>query len=111
MISGLSGVVGAFSAAQGAVALFAGENENLQKVMLKVQSLMSITIGLQQVANTINKDSAFMLTTVAKAKELLGGNQQINHSFRRFNHCGKGVDGYTYFGAFRRYYRDYSGTF
>lgn len=71
MISGLSGVVGAFSAAQGAVALFAGENEDLQKVMLKVQSLMSITIGLQQVANTINKDTAFMLTTVAKAKELL----------------------------------------
>lgn len=71
MISGLSGVVGAFSAAQGAVALFAGENEDLQKVMLKVQSLMSITIGLQQVANTINKDSAFMLTTVTKAKELL----------------------------------------
>lgn len=71
MISGLSGVVGAFSAAQGAVALFAGENEDLQKVMLKVQSLMSITIGLQQVANTINKDSDFMLTTVAKAKELL----------------------------------------
>ena len=71
MISGLSGVVGAFSAAQGAVALFAGENEDLQKVMLKVQSLMSITIGLQQVANTINKNSAFMLTTVAKAKELL----------------------------------------
>lgn len=71
MISGLSGVVGAFSAEQGAVALFAGENEDLQKVMLKVQSLMSITIGLQQVANTINKDSAFMLTTVAKAKELL----------------------------------------
>lgn len=71
MISGLSGVVGAFSAAQGAVALFAGENENLQKVMLKVQSLMSITIGLQQVANTINKDSAFMITTVARTKELL----------------------------------------
>lgn len=71
MISGLSGVVGAFSVAQGAVALFAGENEDLQKVMLKVQSLMSITIGLQQVANTINKDSAFMFTTVAKAKELL----------------------------------------
>lgn len=71
MISGLSGVVGSFSVAQGAVALFAGENEDLQKVMLKVQSLMSITMGLQQVANTINKDSAFMLTTVAKAKELL----------------------------------------
>lgn len=71
MIAGLSGVAGAFSAAQGAVALFAGENENLQKIMLKVQALMSITMGLQQVANALNKDSAFMLVTVAKAKELL----------------------------------------
>lgn len=71
MITGLSGVAGAFSAAQGAVALFAGENENLQKIMLKVQALMSITMGLQQVANALNKDSAFMLVTVAKAKELL----------------------------------------
>lgn len=71
MIAGLSGVAGAFSAAQGAVALFAGENENLQKIMLKVQALMSITMGLQQVANALNKDSAFMLVTVAKAKEYL----------------------------------------
>lgn len=71
MIAGLSGVAGAFTAAQGAVALFAGENENLQKIMLKVQALMSITMGLQQVANALNKDSAFMLVTVAKAKELL----------------------------------------
>lgn len=71
MIAGLSGVAGAFSAAQGAVALFAGENENLQKIMLKVQALMSITMGLQKVANDLNKDSAFMLVTVAKAKELL----------------------------------------
>lgn len=71
MIAGLSGVAGAFSAAQGAVALFAGENENLQKIMLKVQALMSITMGLQQVANALNKDSAFMLVTVAKAKEFL----------------------------------------
>lgn len=71
MIAGLSGVAGAFSTAQGAVALFAGENENLQKIMLKVQAFMSITMGLQQVANALNKDSAFMLVTVAKAKELL----------------------------------------
>lgn len=71
MIAGINGVVGAFSAAQGAVALFAGENENLQKVMLRVQSLMSITIGLQQVANALNKDSAFMLVTVAKTKDML----------------------------------------
>lgn len=71
LISGLSGVAGGFTAAQGAIGLFAGENENLQKVMLKVQSLMSITIGLQQVEQMLNKDSPFMLVTVAKAKDLL----------------------------------------
>lgn len=69
VLSGLNGVVGGFTAAQGAVALFAGENENLQKIMLKVQSLMSITMGMQQVAQTLNKDSAFSLITLNKAKE------------------------------------------
>ena len=69
ILSGLNGVVGGFTAAQGAVALFAGENENLQKIMLKVQSLMSITMGLQQVAQILNKDSAFSLITLNKAKE------------------------------------------
>ncbi len=71
VMSGISGLTGAFTAAQGAMALFTGENENLQKVMLKVQSLMSITMGLQQVSNALNKDSAFQLVLVAKAKEAL----------------------------------------
>ena len=69
IITGLNGVVGGFTAAQGAVALFAGENENLQKIMLKVQSLMSITMGLQQVSETLNKDSAFRLATVNSLRE------------------------------------------
>ena len=69
MIEGLGGVVGGFTAAQGAVALFAGENENLQKIMLKVQSLMSITMGLQQAAQALNKDSAFQLVTINGLKE------------------------------------------
>lgn len=68
IIEGLSGVSGAFTAAQGAVALFAGENEDLQKIMLKVQSLMSITMGLQQAAQALNKDSAFQLVTLNKLK-------------------------------------------
>lgn len=69
ILSGLNGVVGGFTAAQGAVALFAGENENLQKIMLKVQSIMSISMGLQQMAQTLNKDSAFSLITLNKAKK------------------------------------------
>lgn len=55
LISGLSGVAGAFSVAQGTMSLFAGENEDLQKIMVKVQSLMAITIGLQQIQQTLNK--------------------------------------------------------
>ena len=69
VLSGLNGLVGGFTAAQGAIALFAGENENLQKIMLKVQSLMSITMGLQQVSATLNKDSAFTLVTLNSLKE------------------------------------------
>lgn len=71
VVSMVSGLTGAFSAAQGAVGLFAGENENLQKIMLKVQSLMAITIGLQQVAEMLNKDSYFSIVILTKAKELL----------------------------------------
>jgi hypothetical protein len=71
LITGIGGVAGAFSAAQGAMSLFGVESDKVQQAMLKVQSLMAITTGLQQVANAVNKDSAFMLTTVRKAKELL----------------------------------------
>ena len=71
VIQGLNGVAGGFSAATGALSLFSTENENLQKAMLKVQSLMAITTGLQQVSQSLNKDSAFVLVTLRKAKELL----------------------------------------
>lgn len=70
-IAGISGVAGAFSAAQGALSLFGVENNKVQEAMLKVQSLMAITTGLQQVANALNKDSAFQLVIVAKAKDML----------------------------------------
>ena len=70
-LTGLSGLAGAFSTAQGAMALFGVENEQVQQAMLKVQSAIAITNGVQQVANALNKDSAFQLVTVRKAKELL----------------------------------------
>lgn len=69
VISGLNGLVGGFTAAQGAIALFGTENEDLQRVMLKVQSLMSITMGLQQVQQALNKDSAFQLVTLNGLKQ------------------------------------------
>ncbi len=68
VVSALSGVAGGFSALQGAIGLVSGESENLNKIMLKVQSLMAITIGLQQVAETLNKDSYFSVVLLTKAK-------------------------------------------
>lgn len=69
-ISGVSGLTGAFSAAQGVMGLFADENDNLIKIQTRIQSLMGITIGLQETANMLNKDSAFRVVAVARAKQL-----------------------------------------
>ena len=70
-ISGVNGLSGAFTTATGVMSLFAGENENLMKVQARVQSVMAITMGLQQLFNALNKDSAFRLVTVTKVKNLL----------------------------------------
>lgn len=73
LIQGLSGLSGAFSAVTGAVSLFAGENENLQEIMTRVQSVMAIAMGMQSVAQTLNKDSAFQLVTLNGLKEWWAG--------------------------------------
>jgi hypothetical protein len=52
------GLVGAFGAVQGAVALLGVENEALMQTMVKLQGIQNITNGLTQVANMLNKDSA-----------------------------------------------------
>lgn len=76
IIQGLSGLSGAFSVAQGAVGLFGAENEHLNEIMLKVQSLMAITMGLQQVQQVLNKDSTFSLITLNAIKRLFNNNSE-----------------------------------
>jgi DNA repair exonuclease SbcCD ATPase subunit len=55
-----TGITGGFAAAQGAMALFGSENEDLQKQLVKIQGAVALLNGVQQVANTLNKDSAAM---------------------------------------------------
>lgn len=76
IISGVTGLSGAFSAAQGAMALFGSENKDLQEVMTKLQAVMAITIGLQQVQQMLNKDSAFQLVTINGLRKLFNNTTQ-----------------------------------
>ena len=71
VMSGVNGLSGLLTVATGIMGTFASENEDLIKIQTRVQSVMAITMGLQQVFNTLNKDSAFQLVTVRKAKDLL----------------------------------------
>ena len=64
MLSVMSGVSGGFTALTGVMSLFGDENEDLQKVMTKLQSVMAITMGLQQVQEMLNKDSAASLVVL-----------------------------------------------
>lgn len=61
VIEGMQGIAGVASIATGAISLFGTENENLERAMLKVQSAIAITNGVQQIANILNKDSILIL--------------------------------------------------
>ena len=71
IISGVQGLMGAYTAANGVISLFVTSQEKLQKVQTKLQSTMAILMGMQQLANTLHSTSAFRVTTVTKVTELL----------------------------------------
>ena len=64
LTSSLAGVAGGFAAAQGAIALFGAESEAVEKTLLKVQSAMALSQGLQAVGESI--DSFKQLGAVVK---------------------------------------------
>lgn len=71
-----SGLAGAFSAAQGTMAVFGAESEDVQKAILKVQGSLAILNGVQAVANTLNKDSALMIQLQTRGITMLGAAQK-----------------------------------
>jgi hypothetical protein len=75
LTSSLSGVAGGFGAVQGAMALFGAESDNVQKTLLKVQSAMAISQGLQSVGESI--DSFKQLGAVIQASTAF---QKINNT-------------------------------
>ena len=67
----LSGLSGAMTAGVGVASLFGAEQEKLAAIQTKLQSVMAITMGIQQVANTLNKDSYFVHVLLRGAKDRL----------------------------------------
>jgi hypothetical protein len=75
-----SGIAGSFAAAQGAAALFGGENKQLEASLLKVQSAMGILQGIQAVGEVLQKESAaslFITNGLRKVAITLAGEQAI----------------------------------
>jgi hypothetical protein len=50
----LSGVASGFAAVQGAIGLFGGESKELEKQLLKVQSALALSSGLQNIGESID---------------------------------------------------------
>ena len=64
LTSSLAGVAGGFAAVQGAIGLFGVESKEVEKTLLKVQSAMALSQGLQSVGESI--DSFKQLGAVIK---------------------------------------------
>lgn len=71
-----SGVAGAFNVATSAAALFGGESEELQQAFLKVQAAMAVLNGVQQVANTLDKDSVANVVLRTALQKLFNKSKQ-----------------------------------
>lgn len=63
--SSLAGVAGGFAAVQGGMALFGTQSKEVEQTLLKVQSAMALSQGLQQIGESV--DSFKQLAAVAKS--------------------------------------------
>lgn len=94
LVQGITGLSGAFSAGQGVISLFVKDNDRLAAIQTKLQAAMSITIGLQQVSNTLHATSSFRVNTVTKATQLLSSaNTWLASTFGISNVAAKALMG------------------
>lgn len=69
MTQAIQGIAGGFAVAQGAMAVFGSENEDLQKAILKTQGAMAILQGVTEITNILQKESAFSSLFLSNAQK------------------------------------------
>lgn len=69
LAQGAQSLMGAFTAVQGAAALFGAEEKKLQEIQTKLQASMSILMGLQRMGNALQSTSQFRIKVLNKLLE------------------------------------------
>lgn len=75
VVQGAQTLSGAFSIATSASALFGEQNEDLQKAMMEVEAAIGLTVGIQSIANALQKESALVLGAQSLATTIQTGLQ------------------------------------
>lgn len=77
VVQGAQTLSGAFTVATSATQLFGVENEDLQKQMAKVEAAIGLTVGIQSIANALQKESALYIGLSSAATKVQIGLQAI----------------------------------
>lgn len=75
-LQGVQAVAAGFQLAQGAEALFGSDNKDLQEVLVKLNAIMAITTGLQQLSILLRKEEAVSLAAQV-IQQKIGNAQQL----------------------------------
>lgn len=73
----IAGLSGAMSAGVGIASMFGTSQEKLAQIQTRLQAVMATTIGLQQVAQTLNKDSYFSIVLLQGVKKKWAAAQAV----------------------------------
>lgn len=64
----INSVAAGYQVAQGALVLFGGENKKFEQTLLKLNAVIAITNGLQQIQNELSKKDSLFTALAARAK-------------------------------------------
>ena len=68
VVQGLGLISGVMATGHSIMGLFASDNENLNRIMMKTQALLAVTVTLQQLHNTVTNEGIFGVTSLTTAK-------------------------------------------